>query len=162
MKTNKNLLIYVVEDNKIYNRMVVEYLEKQGFKRVKSFYCGKDCLDAVEAGESPDIVIQDYFLDDINGIDVLLRVKEKSEKSEFIFLTTNENVEVATNSIKFGAFDYLIKDNDLALRKVMNKIDKISQLIELEKRNTIIKSAMIVSLAILIGIVIFTILNTYI
>ncbi len=161
MGVNKNLLIYVVEDNELYNKTVVEFLEKHGLKKVKPFLCGKDCIDAVKKGESPDIVIQDYFLEEINGLDVLVNVKKHSKKSEFIFLTGNESMEVAVNSIKYGAYDYIIKDNDVALKKVLNKIEKISKIIELQRRNNIIRKAMVITLVILVAIVIFTFLHTF-
>ena len=159
MLINKNLLIFVVEDNKMYNHMVTEFLKKQGFNKVKPFLCGKECIKAVKEGISPDIVIQDYFLEDMNGIDVLRNVQKHCKKSEFIFLTANENMEVAINSIKYGAYDYIIKDNDLAFKKVLNKIGKISRLFELQRRNDVIRKAMIISLVILGGIVIFTVLH---
>lgn len=161
MSVDKNLLIYVVEDNKMYNRMVTEFLKKQGFKNVKSFFCGKDCIKAVKGGESPDIVVQDYHLDDLTGIDVLINVKKFSKTSEFIFLTANENMEVAVNSIKYGAYDYIIKDNDMAFQKVAHKIEKISKLIVLERRNKVIKTAMIAALCVLVAIVMFTVLHTF-
>jgi len=161
MGVNKNLLIYIVEDNQVYNKMVVEFLLKQGFKRVKPFYGGKECIDAVKKGESPDIVIQDYFLEDLNGLDVLVNVKKHSKKSEFVFLTGNESMEVAVNSIKYGAFDYIIKDNDMAFKKVLNKIEKISKMIDLQRKNDIIRKAMIVSLVILVAIVVVTFLYTF-
>lgn len=161
MNINKNLLIYVVEDNNLYNRMVAEFLKKQGFVNVKSFIKGKDCVQAVRGGESPDIVIQDYFLEDMTGIDVLINVKKYRKSAEFVFLTANENMEVAINSIKYGAYDYIIKDNNIAFKKVLNKIGKISRLLELQKRNAVIKKAMIISLIILFGIVLFTVLHTF-
>lgn len=161
MGANKNLLIYVVEDNKMYNRIVSEFLTKQGFTNVKSFLSGKDCVRTVKGGESPDIVIQDYHLQDSTGIDVLVNVKKYSKNSEFIFLTANEDMEVAVNSIKYGAYDYIIKDSELSLKKVLHKIEKITKLILLQRRNKAIKSAMIASLCILIAIVIFTALHTF-
>lgn len=161
MGANRNLLVYVVEDNKLYNKVVSDYLSKQGFKNIKSFLSGKECVKTVKAGESPDIVIQDYHLEDSTGIDVLLNVKKYSKTSEFIFLTANEDMDVAVNSIKYGAYDYIIKDNDVALKKVLYKIGKISKLIELEKRNKFIRKAMIISLVILVAIVIFTFLHTF-
>lgn len=156
---NKNLLIYVVEDNKLFNRIVVDFLQKQGLKNIKSFYNGQDCLNAVKGGEHPDIVIQDYHLDDSTGIAVLQAVKKRSKRTEFVFLTANEDMEVAVNSIKYGAFDYIIKDNDLALKKVYNKIEKISKMLELEKRNHLIQSMMVVTLVVLVAITVLMILH---
>lgn len=160
MGANRNLLIYVVEDNKLYNKVVSEYLAKQGFKNVRSFLSGKECIKTVKAGESPDIIIEDYHLEDATGIDVLLSVKKHSKTTEFIFLTTNEDMEVAVNSIKYGAYDYIIKDK-VALKKVVYKIGKISKIIHLERRNKLIQTAMIAALCILTAFVIFTALHTF-
>jgi len=161
MDARKNALIYVVEDNKIYNRLVCEYLKKQKYTNVKSFLSGKECIKQVSNGEHPDIVIQDYHLDDSNGIEVLKSVKKFSNKSEFVFLTANDSMEIAVNTIKFGAFDYIIKDNDIALRKVVSKIEKISRLLDLQKRNESIKKAMVFSIMVLILIVIFAVLHVF-
>jgi DNA-binding NtrC family response regulator len=156
MSAKKNLLIFVVEDNKIYNHLVSEFLKKKKIE-IKSFYNGKECLSAVKDGEIPDIIIQDYFLEDITGIEVLKQVKKISHKTEFIFLTGNENMEVAVNTIKYGAYDYIIKD-ELALDRVVDKIHKIVKLFELEKKNNQIKKAMIGFLVVVVVLVIFAIL----
>lgn len=160
MGVKTNLLIYVVEDNKLYNKLVSEFIKKNGYSNVKCFFNGKDCLNAVKKGESPNIVIQDYHLDDTNGIAVLQAVKKRSKDSEFIFLTANEDMEVAVNTIKYGAFDYIIKDNDVALKKVVNKIQKITKMFELERRNRFIKKAMVATLIILVAIVFLALLHT--
>lgn len=159
MDAKKNLLIYVVEDNKIYNRLVCEYLDKQGYKNVVPFMEGREAVRKVAGGEVPAIVIQDYFLEDSNGIEVLQNIKKHSKLSEFIFLTGNENMEVAVNSIKYGAYDYIIKDNDMSLRKVANKIEKITKMLELERRNKVIRQIMVISVIVLVCIVLFALLH---
>jgi DNA-binding NtrC family response regulator len=159
MDAKKHLKIFVVEDNKIYNRVVCEYLKRLNFKHVTSFYSGKECIKAVVAGASPHIVIQDYHLEDTTGIDVLQNVKKISKRTEFVFLTGNEDMDVAVNTIKYGAFDYIIKDNDLALKKVVNKIDKLARLFELQRGNRVVKQAMIVSVLFLVLIVILSMLH---
>ncbi|MDX1283605.1 MAG: response regulator [Draconibacterium sp.] len=161
MSVGKNILIYVVEDNKLYNKMICQFLEKSGYKNVKTYLNGKDCVNDVAKGESPDVVIQDYFLEDSDGIAVLQAVKKKSPNSEFVFLTANENMDVAINSIKYGAYDYIIKDSDIALKKVVNKIEKITKMLELKRRNKIIKQAMIASLFIVIAIILFALLHVF-
>ncbi len=159
MDIKKSLLIYVVEDNVLYNKLISESLKNNGYQKVVSFFKGQPCVNEVLGGERPDIVIQDYFLDDINGLEVLQKVKKHSQKSEFIFLTANENMEVAVNSIKFGAYDYIIKDSEIAIQKMLSKISKITKLIDLQKRNNFIKKAMILSVTILVLIVILAILH---
>lgn len=161
MGANKDYLIFVVEDNKMYNHLVAEYLKKNGFTNVKSFLTGKEFLQELKKGVYPDIVVQDYFLEDTNGLDVMIKVKKISHKSEFIFLTGNESMEVAVNSIKFGAYDYIIKDSDVALKKLVNKVQKISRLIELQRRNKVINQIMIISLFVLVLIILFSILHFF-
>lgn len=157
MANNNNFLIFVVENNKVYNHLVSEYIKKQGFLNVRSIISGEECVDLVKKGEMPNIVIQDYSLDGMNGLDVLRKVKKLSPKSEFIFLTSNENMEVAVNTIKFGAYDYIVKDK-MALEKVVYKMRKIDQMHRLEKKNKQIRKLMNISLVVIAVIVIFAFL----
>ena len=157
MAVKKNNLIYVVEDNKVYNKLVSEYLKNQNFTNVVSFFSGEECIEAVKKGNAPEIIIQDYFLEKMNGIDVLRKVKKLSPESEFIFLTNNESMEVAVNTIKFGAYDYIIKDR-ITLDKVMDRIQKISKLKNLEKRNKEIQKYILLSTGVLVLIIIFAFL----
>lgn len=134
MDGKKKYLIFVVEDNEMYNQLIVSHLKKNGFFNVKSFTAGNECIEAVRKNEIPEIVIQDYFMNEMNGLEVLRNVKKIAPKAEFIFLTANEDVEVAVSTIKSGAYDYVIKDN-VALDKVLHKIQKIVRVFELERRN---------------------------
>ncbi len=157
MAAKKNNLIYVVEDNKVYNKFISEYLKKQNFINIKSFFSGEECVSAINAGENPEIIIQDYFLEKMNGIDVLLNVKKKSPETEFIFLTNNESMEVAVNTIKFGAYDYIIKDK-ITPDKVMDRIRKILKVKLLEKRNKQIQLFIVLFLIGILLIVLFAVL----
>ncbi len=159
MDAKNNLLIYVVEDNKIYNRFISEYLKKQGYFNVKSFLSGEECMKKVSGGESPDIVIQDYFLVDCTGIEVMRDVKKHSKKSEFIFLTVNGSLEEVVSTVKLGAFDYILKNKDITLKKVVDSIEEIETLIKLRKKHSVIKQAIILSLIILVLIVLFALLH---
>jgi len=150
MDQKKSLLIYVVEDNKIFNKVVCEYLKNEKYTNFKSFESGKECIKTIENGEKPDIIIQDYALQDMTGIDVLKAVKKENNHTEFVFLTANENTEVAVNSIKYGAFDYIVKDTDVALKKVGYNINKISKMIHLKRRNRTIKLFMIATISVLV------------
>ncbi len=154
----KNYLICVVEDNKIYNHLVTEYLKKNGFQRVKSYYSGQECIQSLHKEELPDIIIQDYHMQDMTGIDVLRKVKKESPKSDFIFLTANDSTEIAVNSIKYGAFDYIIK-NEVALDKVNDKIKKIIRRKDLENKNRQIRKYMWMFLVVILVIIVFSFLH---
>lgn len=152
MATEKNLLVFVVEDNKIFNRVVSEHLKKEGYTNIQSVFSGEECMEFIKKGTIPNIVIQDYNLDGMNGIDVLKLVKKQSPETEFIFLTSSENMEVAVNTIKFGAYDYIVKDQ-MALEKLTYKLKGILRVSNLKKRNKqieILKIAFVVFVAIVV------------
>lgn len=56
-----------------------------------------------------DIVITDLFLPDVNGIDILKKVKELSPAMEVILITGHASAETAVKAMKEGAFDYITK-----------------------------------------------------
>jgi DNA-binding NtrC family response regulator len=157
MADKKNNLIFVVEDNKIYNKLITEYLAKHNYVNVKPFFSGEECVEAVKKGEEPEIIIQDYFLEKMNGIDVLRKVKQINPGPEFLFLTSHEDMEVAVNTIKFGAYDYIIKDK-ITLDKVMDRIKKISRVKSLERKNKEIQKYIYMASGVIGLIILFAIL----
>ena len=122
MQIQYNPLIFVVDDNPMYNRLIASHLRLNKFQRIESFLSGEECLANLD--KNPDIVIQDYLMNGINGIQVLKEFKKRNPKTEFIFLSGDDSFELAVNTIKYGAFDYVIKDQ-LAFKKLISSIDKI-------------------------------------
>lgn len=132
MQKRTEPLIFVVEDNPVYNKLVVNYLSSKKFNHIESFLSGEDCLKRMDA--RPDIVIQDYLLEGMNGIDVLKSAKKINPATEFIFLSGQDSVDVAINTMKHGAYDYIVKDQ-MALKKLADKIVKILAVQNLVKSN---------------------------
>jgi DNA-binding NtrC family response regulator len=132
MQNTKDPLIFVVEDNQMYNKLVVSYLKTNKFSKIESFLTGEDALNNLH--KNPDIIIQDYLLDGMTGIEVLIKAKKTNPNVEFIFLSGQDSIDVAINSMKYGAYDYIVKDQ-MALQKMVNKIHKINSVTELVKSN---------------------------
>jgi DNA-binding NtrC family response regulator len=159
MQNQKDPLIFIVEDNQVYNKLVVSYLKSKKFERVESFLTGEDCLNNIY--KKPDIIIQDYLLDGINGIDVLKATKKVHPDVEFIFLSGQDSVDVAINTMKFGAYDYIVKDQ-MALKKMADKITKITSVQDLVRSNkrykvgvTLFFIALAIIILILVSLTIF-------
>lgn len=127
MQNIKNPLIFVVEDNQMYNKLVVSYLRTNKFTNVESFLTGEDVLKNMH--KNPDIIIQDYLLDGMTGIEVLIKAKKTNPNVEFIFLSGNDSIDIAINSMKYGAYNYILKDQQ-ALPKLVEKIQKINSVSE--------------------------------
>lgn len=143
-------MIFIVEDNSIYNKLIVNHLRSHKLIRTESFLSGEECLKNIH--RKPDIIIQDYLLNGINGIEVLKSTKKKYPETEFIFLSGQDNIEVAINSIKYGAYDYIVKDQN-ALTKLTDKINKIMinhELINSNKRYKLGLILFFVALAVII------------
>jgi len=157
MALKKNQLIFIVEDNQVYNKLLTEYLGKQGYSNVKSFFSGEECVEAIKKGAAPEVVIQDYFLENMNGLEVLKMVKKLKPEAEFVFLTNNESMEVAVNTIKYGAYDYIIKDK-ITLDKVIDRIQKISKYKTLKRNNKQIRQMMMLFAFVVFLIVLFAFL----
>lgn len=69
---------------------------------------GMEALDLVEKIDL-DLVLLDLRLPDINGIDVLKRMRAIDEDILVIIITGYASVESAVNAIKLGAYDYIKK-----------------------------------------------------
>lgn len=130
MQNTKNPLIFVVEDNHIYNKLVVSYLKTNKYTNVESYLTGEDALQNMH--KNPDIVVQDYLLDGMTGIEVLIKAKKIAPQVEFIFLSGNDNIDIAINSMKYGASNYIVKDQ-MALPKLVDKIRQLSTVSEIHQ-----------------------------
>ena len=155
MQNTNNPLIFVVEDNQMYNKLVVSYLKTNKFTNVESYYTGEEALKNMH--KNPDIIIQDYLLDGMTGIEVLIKAKKICPNVEFIFLSGNDNIDIAINSMKYGAYNYIVKDHQ-ALQKLLEKIQKIntvSAMVITKKRFKIGVALFFVGLALLVIITVF-------
>lgn len=132
MQKRTDPLIFVVEDNPVYNKLVVNYLESKKFHRIENFPSGEECIKRIN--QKPDIIIQDYLLEGMDGIEVLKHVKKIHPHTEFIFLSGQDSVDIAVNTLKLGAYDYIVKDQ-MALKKMVDKIHKIMAMQKLLKSN---------------------------
>ena len=101
--------IFIVEDDLFYGSMLFDIFENKNFKKVKRIDSGQKCLDSLH--ENPDIIVLDYHLGDMTGIDVLKKIKIVNPKIEVIFMSAQEQLNTAIKSLEYGAYDYLEKSN---------------------------------------------------
>jgi DNA-binding NtrC family response regulator len=128
---NAKPVIFVIEDDRAFNKLITSYLSSKINCETLSFIAGEECMDMIAAGKIPDVVIQDYELPFQNGIEIMQQIKKKCPEAEFIFLSGQTNVKVAVNALQIGAFDYIVKDNH-AKENAFNKVDQILRLKKLE------------------------------
>lgn len=128
---SEQLKIFVVEDNEWYNRLLVHHLNMNPDFEVRSFFTGKELLNNLH--DNPDIITLDYRLPDIKGSLLLKKIKEYNDAIEVIVISEQEEIQVAVDLIKEGAFDYLVKNEEIQTR-LHNSINKINKSALLKKR----------------------------
>jgi DNA-binding NtrC family response regulator len=132
MADKNDPLIFVVEDNIAFGQVVEHYLIAHDYVNVKLFVSGEECLKCLHL--KPDIIVQDYKLQGISGLNVLKRTKKILPNTEFIFLSGQDNIDLAVDTIKAGAFDFIVK-NDVALQRLLQKIESIRNIQQKKERN---------------------------
>lgn len=123
------LRIFVVEDNEWYNKLLVHNLSLNPEFAIESFTNGRDCLENLH--RAPDIVTLDYRLPDMSGIDVLRKIKQENEAIQVILISEQKDIEVVVDLLKEGAYDYIVKSNDIKER-LHNTIHNIQKNIGLQ------------------------------
>ena len=103
-------LVFIVDDEESISKMLVHWVKNQWNYNCKTFINGTDALNSLS--DNPDLVLLDIMLPDINGNEVLNRIKIKNPQIPVIMLSAQGSVEVALESIRLGAFDYFPKPID--------------------------------------------------
>ena len=127
MQSERNLKIFVVDDDLFCLNMYQHYLETLGHDDVHLFQNGTDCLNQLT--QDPAIIFLDHNMDTLNGFEVLKKIKRFNPNTNVVMVSGQEDLEPALNALKFGAFDYIIKGEQVKDR-MQNVIERIVSLME--------------------------------
>ena len=99
--------ILIVDDEEIVIRSCLRILAGDEYQ-VESVQDGREALKKIE--ENPyDVVILDIMMPNIDGLEVLRRVKETHPNVDVIMVTGLSQIDTAVQAMKLGAFDYISK-----------------------------------------------------
>jgi two-component system, OmpR family, response regulator len=104
--------ILVVDDEPSIVDAVATALRYEGYE-VDEAATGRDALEAVLRNE-PALVILDWMLPDIEGIEVGRRLRERGLKTAILFLTAKDATENKVDALRAGGDDYVTKPFSLA------------------------------------------------
>jgi hypothetical protein len=99
--------ILVVDDDPDIVRLLSKIVEISGYEPITAFG-GVEALQKVRE-HSPQLVLLDYMMPDMTGLDVLKEIKAFSDDIYVVMVTGRGSEEVAANVMKAGASDYVIK-----------------------------------------------------
>ncbi len=130
-------VIFVVDNNQLFRRLTVRYLNVADFCKILTFPDAGECLRFIDL--HPDIVVTDLYYGEsqINGVDLLIKAKSLSPKTRFIFLSSTADIETAIRTIHLGAVDFIVKSKT-ALNKLLIRIKQLIDFDrEIKKANTV-------------------------
>ena len=108
------LQILILDDEPIVGKRLGPALTRMG-SEVEVFVNPHEALRRIQE-KTFDIVVTDIRMEDIDGIEILEKVKSRSEHTKVIMITGYATVEVAREALAKGAFDFIakpFKPNDL-------------------------------------------------
>lgn len=105
--TKKRILI--VDDEPLIIEVLAEHFKSK--YEIESAMNGTDALAAV-LRQRPDLMLLDINMPRMNGVEVLKDVKKIDDSITVIMVTANEQVSLAADALKSGAFGYVPKPFD--------------------------------------------------
>ena len=111
--------VHIVDDEPLITNMIKYNLNKNGVEYVKIFSSGNEYLQLEKS--TPDLLILDYQLDDMNGLDLLKRIKKSSPTANIIILSGEESSEISKKCRDCGALDFIVKSTK-AVDQILQRI----------------------------------------
>ncbi len=130
--------ILIIDDNPDIRVILDELIQEAGYKtRLAANY--NQALSEIDK-KLPDVAIIDVKLDkgDNDGIELLIHIKKKNKDIPVIIISGHANIEMAVNSLKSGAFEFIQKPFDK--ERLMNFIDRAVENFNLKNENKNLQS----------------------
>jgi len=99
--------ILIIDDEVNIGHLLSRFLTRNGFE-ITNAITGAAAFGMLSL-HTFDLVLCDYRLDDTNGREVLVRIKELYPKTSVIIITGYTDIKIAVELIKLGAYDYITK-----------------------------------------------------
>jgi DNA-binding NtrC family response regulator len=153
--------IFIVDDDPMQSSMLQDYLSKYSTFNIHVFNSGEDCVKNLSL--EPQIIFLDYNFDlagknSMDGVDILKEIKAQKPLTEVVMFSGQDRIEVAVNTMKYGAFDYIVK-NESAFHRAENVIFNIIKRMKLQREAGLYKKLTITfGIALVVMIVVVVIL----
>lgn len=123
------IVVLLVDDDPMYFSIVKQLLAPFQGKRFKVFWesDGQKALEKLANTPGIDVVLMDYYLPEMDGLAITKLMAERALHKPIIFFTANKDFRAAVEAMKFGAEDYLLKEetkDTILPRTILNVIER--------------------------------------
>lgn len=106
----KHVLILVVDDDSLTLEMIIDALSETSQYDIVAFSKGQHALDYLENKDKlPDLIILDIFLPDIDGDEIVLKLRKKRETKYIPIILISAVIDAQSAAEQVEADDYLAK-----------------------------------------------------
>ena len=152
---HKTQYVFLVDDEPIQNEMLKDHISSKFDYILKTYDNGEDAIRDMNL--KPAIVVLDFHLNSHipnaqNGVEVLKKMKELSPHTEIIMLSGQDKIDVAIDSMKHGAYDYVIK-GETAFSRMENILNNIIELHSIKAANSTYRK-IITAMAAALGVIV--------
>lgn len=129
--------ILIVDDEKNYPLILSAVLQEEGFEPLTA-NSGKQALDILNHSDI-DLVLTDMKMPEMDGIELLEKIKEKDPELPVIMMTAHGTVEKAVEAMQKGAYNYILKpfDNE----RLVLYVNKAIAMFRMVKENRQLRNA---------------------
>ncbi|MGH7816521.1 MAG: sigma-54-dependent transcriptional regulator, partial [Candidatus Binatia bacterium] len=118
--------ILIVDDEPFNLDLLEQELGDLGYPSLRASD-GKQALEKI-AKLDPDLVLLDYRMPDMNGIDVLREIRQRNKDLPVIMITAFGTIDIAVEAVKAGADDFITKPFDpehlaLVVKKALERAE---------------------------------------
>lgn len=135
MSNDLRIRFLVVDDESSIRKLCLAIAEKLGFVGMEA----QDAEAALAMAEehSPDLVVADLKLPQMNGVELLRRVKQLLPGTEIAIMTGHGTVESAVDAMKLGAYDYIEKP--FRVEKMRSLLQRMAEKVQLTAENQFLR-----------------------
>jgi DNA-binding NtrC family response regulator len=129
-------LIFIVDDEQSISKLLSFWVKDKWGYEVEIFPNSESMFKKMNS--KPDLILLDIMLPGLDGIETLRRIKQIDEHLPVIMLSAQGRIDVAVDSIKYGAYDYFSKPIDqqkleLAVKNAIRNYDLVKEIQNLKE-----------------------------
>src|SRR2546426_182826 len=124
--------IFIVDDDQFLGSLIKKAIEKIDNVEVTHFLSPEECLNNLH--QNPDIISIDYLMPNMNGLQLMEKIKNYNESIQCIMVSGQEKIDIVIDTYRKGAIDYIIK-NENAIINLENSIRNLCKNVDLKHEN---------------------------